>query len=61
MMTDTERIWNKRVIFQSFDLQYVEKGNDYIIFRDIETGKLFELRLKEKAPKAKKKPSVKLK
>jgi len=46
--TNTERIFRERITVKTFDLKYVEKGEDYIRFRDPATGKLFEVSVKEK-------------
>jgi hypothetical protein len=49
--TDTERVFRERVVVKTFDLKYVEKGEDYIRFRDPASGKLYEVSVKEKKTK----------
>jgi hypothetical protein len=49
--TPTEKIFRERVTVKTFDLKYVEKGEDYIRFRCPDTGKLFEVKVIEKKSK----------
>jgi hypothetical protein len=46
--TDTQRIFRERVKVQTVDLKFVELGDDFVRFRDPQTGKLFEVKIKEK-------------
>lgn len=50
-MKDVQELFDRRVILVSHDLQYVERGEAFTRFRDPNTGKLYELRLKEIVPK----------
>jgi hypothetical protein len=51
--TPAEKIFRDRVTVKTFDLKYVEKGEDYIRFRCPDTGKLFEVKVTEKKDNSK--------
>jgi hypothetical protein len=46
--SDTQRIFRERVKVQTSDLKYVEFGDDYVRLKDPVTGKVFEIKVKEK-------------
>lgn len=46
--TNEQRLFRERVQVLVSDLKYVERGEAYIRFRDPETGKLYEVKIKEK-------------
>jgi hypothetical protein len=50
--TPTERVFRERVTVHTSDLKYVEKGNDFVRFKD-EEGRLFEIKVTEKKHKEK--------
>jgi hypothetical protein len=50
--TPSERIFIERVVVYTSDLKYVEKGNDFVRFKD-EEGRLFEVKVTEKRNKEK--------
>jgi hypothetical protein len=48
---DCEKIFKERVRINTEGILYKEYGKDYVRFRCPETGKLFEVRVKEKFSK----------
>lgn len=46
--TNEQRLFRERVQVLVSDLKYVERGETYTRFRDPETGKLYEVKIKEK-------------
>lgn len=49
--TDEQRVFDKYIhVWLSEEIKYSEKGDVFVRFRDPETGKLFEVSVKEKKP-----------
>jgi hypothetical protein len=46
--TDLQRIFLQRVKVETWDLKYAERGDHFVRFRDDKTGKLYEVKIKEK-------------